>query len=160
MRSLTILAVLAAVVVVAPACHTSTTTRTNWSDYDEADLMRRTLRSYHAVNSAYQGQVGFLKVYDVTEAGGPVYQWKYVYDMSFNELGFIDQWGKAYRYHRLPEAAAAATKKPMRVEDLPSDSTEANVMRMLGIDPSIDEVTFPLVASDGTDTSAAAPSDG
>ena len=149
MRSLTILAVLAAAIAAAPACHTSSTTHTNWSDMEEGDLMRRSLRSYHAVNSAYQGHVGYLKVYDVTEAGGPVYQWKYVYDMAYNELGFIDQWGKAYRYHRLPEASASAQKKPMRVEHLPSDSTEANGMRMLGIDPSVDQVTFPLVASDG-----------
>ncbi len=151
MRSLTILAVLAAAALVAPACQSSSTTRTNWSDVKEGDLMRRSLRSYHVVNSAYQGQVGFLKVYDVTEAGGPVYQWKYVYDLDYNELGFIDQWGKAYRYHRLPQADAAAQKKPMRIEHLPSDSTEANVMRMLGLDPSVDEVTFPVVASDGRD---------
>ena len=150
MRSLTILAVLAAAVLAAPACQSSTTTRTNWGDLDETGLMSRSLRSYHAVNSAYQGKVGYLKVYDVTEAGGPAYRWKYVYDLSYNELGFIDQWGKAYRYHRLPEADASAQKKPMRVEHMPSDSTEANVMRMLGLDPAVDEVTFPLIVSDGT----------
>jgi len=149
MRSLTILAVLAAAVMAAPACQTSSTTRTNWSDIEEGDLMRRSLRSYHAVKSAYEGQVGYLKVYDVTEAGGPVYQWKYVLDSDYNELGFIDQWGKAYRYHRLPDADASAQKKPMRVEHLPSDSTESNVMRMLGLDPAVDEVTFPLIVSDG-----------
>jgi hypothetical protein len=151
MRSLTTLAVLAAAFAVAPACQSSSTTSTDWSNMDEGDLMRRTLRSYHAINSAYQGQVGYLKVYDVTEAGGPVYQWKYVYDLDYNELGFIDQWGKAYRYHRLPVADASAQRKPMRVEHLPADSTENNVMRMLGIDPALDDVTFPLVVSDGTD---------
>jgi len=150
MRSLTILAVLAAALAAVPACTTSSTTRTRWTDVEQGDLMRRTLRSYHAVNSAYQGQVGYLKVYDVTEAGGPVYQWKYVYDRDYNELGFIDQWGKAYRYHRFPDADASAQRKPMRVEHLPADSTEANVMRMLGLDPSIDEVTFPVMASDGS----------
>lgn len=151
MRSLTILAVLAAAALAAPACQSSTETRTSWGDFDESDLMRRQLRSYHAVNSAYQGKVGYLKVYDVTEAGGPAYRWRYVYDLSYNELGFIDQWGNGYRYHRLPEADASAQQKPMRVEHLPSDSTEANVMRMLGLDPSVDEVTFPLIVSDGTE---------
>lgn len=152
MRCLTILAVLAAALAVAPACRTSSTTHTRWTDVEQGDLMRRSLRSYHLVNSAYQGQVGYLKIYDVTEAGGPVYQWKYVYDMDYTELGFIDQWGKAYRYHRFPEADASAQKKPMRVEHLPADSTERNVMRMLGIDPALDQVTFPLVVSDGSES--------
>jgi len=150
MRSLTLLSLLAVAVLAAPACQSTTTTRTKWADDENAALMHRTLRSYHAVNSAFQGKVGYLKVFDVAEAGGPVYQWKYVYDLSYEEVGFIDQWGKAYRYHPLPDADQMAQKRPLRVDHLPADSTERNVMRMLGIDPALDQVTFPMVASDGS----------
>ena len=36
----------------------------------------------------------------------------------------------------------------MKVTEMPSDSTERNTMRMLGIDPATDDVTFPQLASD------------
>ena len=148
MRNSTILAVLAAAVLVAPACTSTTTTTTRWGNVEDGALMKRSLRSYHAVNSAYQGKVGYMKVFDVTEAGGPVYQWKYVYDLDYNELGFIDQFGNAYRYHELPQVSKEAQKETMKVTELPADSTERNTMRMLGIDPATDDVTFPMMASD------------
>jgi hypothetical protein len=148
MRNSTILAVLAAAVLIAPACTSTTTTRTRWGNVEDGALMQRTLRSYHAVNSAFQGKVGYVKVFDVTEAGGPVYQWKYVYDLDYTELGFIDQFGKAYRYHVLPELDQEAQQETMKVTELPSDSAECNTMGMLGTGPGADEVTFPQLASD------------
>ena len=148
MRNSTILAVLAAAVLVAPACTSTSTTTTRWGNVEDGALMKRSLRSYHAVNSAYQGKVGYMKVFDVTEAGGPVYQWKYVYDLDYNELGFIDQFGNAYQYHQLPEVSQRAQQETMKVTEMPADSTERNTMRMLGIDPATDDVTFPLLASD------------
>jgi len=148
MRNSTILAVLAAAVLVAPACTSTTTTQTRWGSVENGALMERSLRSYHAVNSAYQGKVGYMKVFDVTEAGGPVYRWRYIYDLEYTELGFIDQFGKAYQYHVLPTISQAAQKKPLKVTEMPADSAERNAMRMLGIDPATDDVTFPELASD------------
>jgi hypothetical protein len=148
MRNSTILAVLAAAVLIAPACTSTSTSTTRWGNVEDGALMNRTLRSYHAINSAFQGKVGYVKVFDVTEAGGPVYQWKYVYDLDYRELGFIDQFGKAYRYHELSEIGQEAMQETMTVTEMPADSAERNTMRMLGIDPATDDVTFPMLASD------------
>mgnify|MGYP001252277528 CR=1 FL=1 len=147
MRVPTLLAVLAAAALCAPGCHSTTVTRTTYGDDGRGAYMHRELREYHLVTSAYKGHVGYVKVYDVGEAGGPTYRWKYVYDLDFHELGFIDQYGRAYRFHEFPEAQAMATGTPVRTEDLPSDSTEANVMRLLGLDPSMDSVEFPTATS-------------
>jgi len=148
MRSSTILAVLAAAVLIAPACTSTSTSRTRWGNIGDGALMDRNLRSYHAVNSAFQGKVGYMKVFDVTEAGGPAYQWKYVYDLEYTELGFIDQFGRAYQYHVLSTADQQAQKTPLKVTEMPADSVERNTMRMLGINPATDDVTFPQLASD------------
>ena len=147
MRRSTILIVLAAAAFAAPACQTRTTSTTSWADVADGALMKRALRSYHAVRSQYQGHVGYMKVYDIREAGGPIYTWKYVYDLDHNELGFVDQYGKAYRYPVLPNADQQAQNEPLRVDHMPSDSLERNVMRMLGLDPALDDVSFPTMAS-------------
>jgi hypothetical protein len=109
----------------------------------EGALMDRELRSYHVVYSEHRGPVGYLKVYDVREAGGPSYRWSYVYDKAFTELGWIDQFGHAYAYHRYPEGAMPVPTEPLRVVELPTDSVQRNAMRMLGIDPATDNVSFP-----------------
>lgn len=111
-------------------------------------LMKRDLRSYHLVYSEHRGAVGYLKVFDVTEAGGATFTWKYVYDKDFNELGWIDQFGNARRFHVYPDGAVPDPRTPIRVIAMPTDSIQRNTMRMLGIDPSTDDVSFPL-AKDG-----------
>lgn len=109
----------------------------------EGALMHRDLRSYHVVYSEHRGPVGYMKVYDVREAGGPSYRWSYVYDRNLNELGWVDQFGHAYAYHRYPEGAMPVPTEPIRPVALPADSIQRNAMRMLGIDPATDNVSFP-----------------
>lgn len=104
---------------------------------------QQTLRDYKVVMSAHQGKVGFIKVYDVTEGGGNPYPWSYVYDLDWKELGFVDQFGGAFRYHFYSPAEAAQQNLVLRGERLPADSLQNNVMRMLGIDVSMDELSFP-----------------
>ena len=100
-------------------------------------------RSYHVVYSAQRGKVGYAKVFDVAEGGGPVFQWKYVYDLDWKELGYIDQLGTAYQYKPYTPFERDYQPGTIRVVRLPSDSTERNAMRMLGMDPALDDVTFP-----------------
>jgi hypothetical protein len=94
------------------------------------------------IDSAHTGLVGYLKTFDVTEGGGPTYPWRYVYDRDWTELGFIDQFGSAYRYHRYSTAEQVQQNQTLRADRLPSDSIEANVMRILGIDTATDSVTL------------------
>ena len=109
--------------------------------------MHRDVRSYHVVYSDHRGKVGYVKVFDVTEGGGPAYRWKYVYDLDWNELGFIDQFGTAYQNKPYSPFETDFQTKPIRVVRLPSDSAERNAMRMLGIDPALDDVTFPAASA-------------
>ena len=111
------------------------------------DRFQRTLRSYHVIQGQRLGKVGFMKVYDVQDAGGPVYTWKYVYDLSINEVGWFDQTGRAFHAKPYPDFQRDAQNEPVRVIDLPVDTVSRNVMRMLGNAASADEVSFP-VASD------------
>ncbi len=133
---------LALLALVPVACRTSVTEQRR-EEVRHGALMRGELLSYQLVYSSHDGKVGYLKTYAVTEAGGPVYKWKYVYDLEFNELGFVDQFGTAYRFHAYTEHEQTIYKQPHRTERMPVDSMERNVMRMLGIDPARDEVSFP-----------------
>ncbi len=145
MRRFTVLAVLAAMLVALAGCRT-TLTPSKLKQIEQGSLVVKDLRSYHVVYSEYQGKVGYLKVYDVQEANGPTYQWKYVLDLEFNELGFVDQYGTAYRYHRYSHNEQAIHDKQMRLDHMPTDSLERNVMRMLEIDPALDNVSFPTAS--------------
>ena len=136
---------LAAVALAPAACHQSSTHHRDRQVMD-GSLVKKTLRSYHTIQSQYDGKVGYLKVYDVSEAGGPTYPWRSVYDLDYTELGFIDQFGMAYRYHHYPEIGQEAHDTTVRVDRMPADSTENNVMRMLGLDVSRDDVSFPVAS--------------
>ncbi len=142
-RSLVLALLLGA--LVAPACRT-TITQDQHRQVDRGSRMSRQLRAYHAVNAAHAGHVGFLKVFDVTEQGGPTFTWKYVYDTDFEEVGFVDQNGTAYRHHVLRGIQQEAMGRESRLERLPTDSLQRNVMRLLGIDPALDDVKFPVVS--------------
>jgi len=142
----TLLVVLLAASAALPACRIQLT-ESRRSAIEHGERMSRTLRSYHAVTAAHAGHVGFLKVYDVAEQEGPTFTWKYVYDLDFNEVGFVDQNGTAYRYHRYAGVEQEAHRRETRLETLPEDSVQRNVMRMLGIDPATDDVTFPTATS-------------
>jgi hypothetical protein len=138
------LLVVSSLCLLAGACHTASPAQR--AANEQGALMQREIApdGYRQVYSAYNGKVGFMKMYHVQEAGGPVYQWQYVYDLAHKELGFIDQFGVAYRYHYYPEQEQRIHKRPHRTERMAPDSAERNVMRMLGIDPAADEVTFPV----------------
>jgi hypothetical protein len=128
---------------VAGACRTSPTPE-RLAEWDRGALIHTKTREVHVIYSSQKGKVGYLKVKDVTDAGGPTYPWRYVYDLDMRELGFINQFGGAYQYHVYSQWEAARENEPMRLKFLPSDSIERNVMRMLGIDPALDNVTFPM----------------
>ncbi len=113
-------------------------------EWDRGALIHQTLVGYHTIESAHKGKVGYVKVYDVTEGGGNPYQWKYVYDADWKELGFITQFGSAMRYHEYSPAEQAQQKLEMRGDWMPADSLENNVMRMLDIDITTDRLTFPV----------------
>jgi hypothetical protein len=105
--------------------------------------IRQKVTGYYTIVSAHTGKVGFVKTYDVSDFGGSPYEWKYVYDRNWKELGFIDQFGKAYVYDYYSPSEQAFRNEVLRLSVLPSDSIERNVMRMLGIDTATDQVTLP-----------------
>jgi len=113
-------------------------------EWERGALIHKTLTGYHTIVSAHRGKVGFLKIYDVTEGGGNPYPWKYVYDADWHELGWVDQFGGAVKYHVYSPSEQAFQKLELRGDKLPADSLENNVMRMLDIDPSTDRLTFPV----------------
>ncbi len=135
------IALLAA--LLAPAACRSSPSEARLNEWGRGALIHRTTRAYYVIDSAPRGKIGYVKLEDVQEGGGPTYPWRYVYDADWNELGFIDQFGGAYRYHRYSPAEAAQQNLEMRVDRLPSDSISANVLRMLGVDPATDTVTLP-----------------
>lgn len=141
LRRLLVIAALFAAALPA-ACRTTPTPERR-EEVSKGALMHKELKSYHLVYSAHDGKIGYLKVYAVAEAGGPAYDWSYIYDLEFNQLGFVDQFGTAYRFHAYTEQEQRIHKKPHRLERMPADSLERNVMRLLGVNPSTDEVSFP-----------------
>lgn len=143
--------------VAAASCRTSPTDarREEWAN---GALIHREVKEYHVILSAHKGPIGFIKVYDVTDGGGPPYPWKYVYDSNWKELGFVDQFGSATMYHYYPPSEAAQQNLDLRATKLPSDSLEANVLRMMDVDPSTDELTFPVARTqDITGATTAVP---
>ena len=141
-RTLTCL-VLCCLALTASACRTSKS-RSRLEAIEQGALIQREAKAYHVIQAAHRGRVGYVKVYDVTEAGGPPYEWKYVYDNDWHELGFVDQFGNATKYHYYSPSEQAQQNQTLRATTLPSDSLERNVLRMLDIDPSTDELTFPV----------------
>lgn len=138
--------VLTALCLAAPlaaGCASGTESDVAKAARDGLDITR-TLKSYHVVQSAHSGPVGFLKVFDVQQGGGAIYTWKYVYDKDYRELGWVNQMGQAFQWEKYPPGAMPNPREPYRVRSLPVDSIERNTMRMLGIDPALDEVTFPV----------------
>lgn len=134
---------LVAAALCAGACRSSPS-EARLKEWEKGALVKKDVTGYHVIVSAHRGKVGYLKSYDVREGGGAPYEWKYVYDGDWKELGFIDQFGGAYLYHYYSPAEQAAQNQVLRMTKLPSDSIQRNVMLMLGIDPVTDDVTFPV----------------
>jgi hypothetical protein len=128
-------------------CGGVTPTERSRSEFREGRQFERQLKTYHVVYSPHRGKVGFMKVYDVRDAGGPPYEWKFVYDLDLNEVGRIDQFGHAVWERPYTPSEASYQRYSVRSVDLPVDTIERNVMRMLGIDPATDDVTFPLASN-------------
>jgi hypothetical protein len=140
-RPLTCLALC--LLALAPAACRTSPSMSRREAIEKGALIRREVKGYHVISAAHRGKVGYVKVYDVTEAGGPPYEWKYVYDNDWHELGFVDQFGGATKYHYYSPSEQAQQNQTLRATRLPSDSLERNVLRILDIDPSTDELTFP-----------------
>ena len=138
-------ALLVGAALAAASCRSSPSEERR-AEWDHGAGIHGTLTGYYTIVSANQGKVGFLKTYDVTEFGGAPYPWKYVYDVDHKELGFVDQFGGATMYHFYPPSEAAQQNLVLRATKLPSDSLQRNVMRMLGIDPATDDLTFPVAS--------------
>jgi len=113
----------------------------------EGSRLERDLTAYHVVNSVNTGRVGFVKTYNVTETGGATYQWRYVYDLNLNEVGFVDQFGTAHHLRPYSPFESGYQKYSVRDIVLPTDSIEANVMRMLGMNPATDSVAFAVATN-------------
>jgi hypothetical protein len=133
--------VLVASALCAASCR-ATPTESQRAAWERGSGIRRELKDYLVIDSVHTGKVGYLKVYDVVEFGGPPYRWTYVYDRNWRELGFINQFGGATMYHYFSPSEEAVQNRTLRATQLPSDSIERNVMRMLGIDPATDDVVF------------------
>lgn len=141
---------LAIAVLFAPALVAgcgSIPTKAERAAVAEGSRFERELAAYHVVNSANTGRVGFVKLYDVAEHGGARYQWRYVCDLNHNEVGFIDQFGAAHQLKPYSPFESGFQKYSVRDITLPSDTVERNVMRMLGIDPAFDDVTFAVATT-------------
>jgi hypothetical protein len=137
---------LAFLALAAASCRTSPTDARR-EEWERGALVQRKVKQYHTIVSAHTGKVGYVKVYDVVEGGGVPYEWKYVYDANWKELGFVDQFGGATKYHYYSPSEQAQQNLDLRATRLPSDSLQRNVMRMLDIDPSTDDVTFPVATT-------------
>lgn len=107
-------------------------------------LMKRKLVSYHVAHSDRSGAVGYMKVFDVTEAGGPTYRWSFILDKDFVEKGWVDQYGTAFRYAPYPPGAQPNPRETFRFSQMEPDSLARNAARMLGLDPASDNLTFPV----------------
>jgi hypothetical protein len=136
-------AALAILAALAPGCGGVIPTARGRERVREGALFSERLHSYHVVYSPRRGKVGYLKEMDVSEAGGPTYRWKYVYDLAINRVGRVDQFGKAYKEVPYSPFEADVQRYTVRVIDLPEDTIERNVLRMLDIDPATDDVSFP-----------------
>ena len=134
---------LAVLALAAASCRTSPSQQRR-EEIEQGALIRREVKEYHVIQAAHRGKIGYLKVYDVVEGGGVPYEWKYVYDANWKELGFVDQFGGATMYHYYSPSEAAQQNRDLRAMRLPSDSLQSNVLRMMGIDPSTDDLTFPV----------------
>ena len=146
-HALSHLAVLAVFALGAGACR-SAMPDSERSGREAGTDMHYELKSYHLVYSEHRGPVGYMKVTDVTKAGGPTYTWKYILDKDFTTIGWIDQMGHAFQYVPYPPGSMPNPREPLRVITLPEDSMSQNVMRMLGMNPAADNVSFP-VAKEG-----------
>jgi len=131
------------VLALAAASCRSGPTDARRAEWGKGALIHGELVDYRTISSAHKGVVGYIKIYDVAEAKGNPYPWKYVYDKNWKELGFIDQFGKAYRYHYYSPWEQAQQNRDLRMDVMPADSLENNVMRMLDIDVTSDRLTFP-----------------
>ena len=142
MRRFVLLLTLAGLALAPAACRT-TRSKTRLKELEQGALVVKNLKSYHVVRAAHEGKVGYLKVFAVREGGGVPVDWKYLYDTDFKELGFIDQFGTAYRYHYYSETEQSTHKRPFRLDRMPADGLDENVMRLLGLDPAVESVTYP-----------------
>lgn len=141
-RSLTYVA-LCVLALAAPACRTSVSEQRRIA-VSQGAFIKRTPKEWYVVHAAHRGPIGFMRLDDVTEGGGPTYPIRYVFDKDWRELGMVNQFGGALKWHYYTPSEQAQQNETLRADPLPSDSLSANVLRMFDIDPSTDELTFPV----------------
>lgn len=143
-RPLTCLA-LCVFALAAPACRTSVTEQRRIA-IDKGALIQRTPKEWYVVQAAHRGAIGYMRLDEVTEGGGPSYPIRYVFDKDWRELGLVNQFGGAWKWHYYSPSEQQQQNEALRAMPLPSDSLQANVLRMFDIDPSTDDLTFPVAS--------------
>jgi len=81
------------------------------------------------------GKLGYIYTYDVAQAGDTPVEMHEVEDLEFRMVGWIANDGHAGRYEYPADKIREAQREPFTVVELPLDTLENQVRRILQVDP-------------------------
>ncbi len=94
------------------------------------------------------GKLGYLQTYDVSRPNEPTVRLHYVHDLDFRQVGWIADDGQAERYDYPPSRVAEARRTAFERVTLPVDSMEAQIRRILQVDPRTEIALQRATATD------------
>jgi hypothetical protein len=81
------------------------------------------------------GKLGYLYTYDVAQGEDTPVVMHEVEDLEFRKVGWVSNDGQGGRYDYPADKVREARREPFTVVELPIDTLENQVRRILGVDP-------------------------
>jgi hypothetical protein len=110
-----------------------------------------TIRNYQVI-WARGGKLGYLRTYDVADAGRPGEKpvpIHYVLDLDLKtDRGWVSDNGLGERFEYPADRVKEAYRAPFERVALPADTIENQIKRILGVDPGTEIALRPAAASD------------
>jgi hypothetical protein len=110
--------------------------------------IRREIVGYRTVWLRGSGKVGFVKTYAVSEGTAAPVVIHFCEDTENVERGWVGDDGQGVKYAALENRTGAARREAFDAQDLPVDSLENQVRRILGLDPLADIALLETTRAD------------
>jgi hypothetical protein len=110
--------------------------------------LRREIVGYRTVWLRGSGKIGFVKSYAVSEGTAEPVVIHFCEDVDNIERGWVGDDGQGVKYASLENRTGAARREAFDAQDLPVDSLENQVRRILGLDPLADIALLETTRAD------------
>jgi hypothetical protein len=110
--------------------------------------VQRELRDYRTVWLQAKGKVGFVKTYLVGQGTADAVVLHFCEDLENREVGWYGNGGQGVRYAPLTDRMGAARREAYDAVELPRDTEDNQVRRLLGLEPDAAITILPTTQAD------------